>query len=183
MRPGVDIDRRGAGLWEAVGVLFIIGAGAIVHFAFDWANGFRLIAPFAAVNESVWEHLKMAFWPAIVWALLEHVPLRGRVNNFPLAKTAGILTMTFAIPLLYYAYTGILGYGLFAVDAILFVICVLAGQYLSYRLMTGDERSPHLNRTAPLSLVVVAILFIVFTFATPHAGLFMDGPTGVYGIP
>jgi len=183
MRPGVDVDRRGAARWEALGALFILGVGGALHFAFDWADGFRLIAPFAPVNESVWEHLKMAFWPAVVWTLLERRPLHGRANNFPLARTAGILVMTFSIAILYYAYTAILGYGTLAIDATLFFICVLGGQFVSYRLLTGDERSPSHNRFAPAFVVAVAVLFTVFTFVPPHIILFMDGPTGTYGIP
>lgn len=183
MRPGVDIDRRGAARWELAGVLFILGTGAALHFAFDWSHGFKLIAPFVAVNESVWEHLKMAFWPAVMWALLERVPLRGRVNNFPLAKTSGILVLTFAIAAFYYGYSSVLGYGILAIDAGLFVLCVLGGQFLSYRMLTGDERSPYLNRIAPLALIAVGIVFTVFTFVPPHAAPFVDGPTGTYGIP
>lgn len=183
MRPGADIDRRGAARWEIAGALFVIIIGGALHFVFEWSGGLRLIAPFVPVNESIWEHLKMAFWPALLWMLLEQGPLRGRVNNFPLAKTAGILVMTFSIALLYYAYTAVLGHHLLALDGAVFAISVAAGHYLSYRMMTGDERSPYANRVTPILLIIVAVLFVVFTFMPPHVAPFMDGPTGAYGIP
>ncbi len=183
MRPGVYADSRGAARWEIIGALFVIIFGGALHFAFEWAEESRLIAPFVPVNESVWEHLKMAFWPALLWMLLERSPLRGRANNFRLAKTAGILVMTFAIFALYYAYTAILGHHLLAIDGTIFVIAIAGGHMLSYRLLTGDERSPRANRIAPVLLVVAALLFIVFTFFPPYLAPFMDGPTGTYGIP
>ncbi len=183
MRPGADIDRRGARRWEVVGFFFILGLGTALHFVFDWTGGFRLVAPFAAVNESVWEHLKLAFWPALLWAVLEHGPLHGRVNNFRLAKTAGIALMPLVIVVLFYAYSTALGHHLLSFDIAIFIIAVGAGQYLSYRIMTADERSPYLNRIAPLLIIALAVLFIVFTFLPPEAGLFMDSATGAYGIP
>jgi len=64
-----------------------------------------------------------------------------------------------------------------------FIIALGAGQYVSYRIMTADERSPYLNRIAPLLIIALAVLFIVFTFLPPEAGLFRDGATGAVGIP
>ena len=64
MRPGVDIDKPGAVRWEIAGALTVLGVASALHFAFEWSNNFRLLAPFVPVNESIWEHLKMAFWPA-----------------------------------------------------------------------------------------------------------------------
>jgi len=45
---------------------------------------------FSAVNESVWEHLKLSFWPALPHSLLEHRHLRGRTGRFLPAKAVGI---------------------------------------------------------------------------------------------
>lgn len=183
MKTGIYADSRGAARWEFFGAFFVIAFGGALHFAFEWAEESRLIAAFVPINESVWEHLKMAFWPGLLWMLVERGPLRGRANNFWLAKTAGILVMTFAILALYYAYTAILGCNLLAADGTIFVIAIAGGHVLSYRLLTGDERSPYANRVAPASLVLAALLFIVFTFFPPHLAPFMDGPTGTYGIP
>jgi len=183
MRPGADIARRSALRWEIAGFFFIIALGAALHFVFDWSRGFLLLAPFAAVNESVWEHLKLAFWPALLWAVLEQGPLHGRVNNFRLAKTAGIALMPLVIVVLFYGYTFVLGHHLFSFDIAIFIIAVGAGQYVSYRIMTADERSPYLNRIAPLLIIALAVLFIVFTFLPPEVGLFRDGATGAVGIP
>jgi len=44
--------------------LTVLGVASALRFAFEWPNNFRLLAPFVPVNESLWGHLKMAFWPA-----------------------------------------------------------------------------------------------------------------------
>ena len=36
----------------------------------------------AAVNESTWEHFKMAFWPGLIFALIEYPFLKEETNNF-----------------------------------------------------------------------------------------------------
>ena len=183
MRPGADIDRRGALRWEIAGFFFIIGLGAALHFVFDWSRGFLPLAPFAAVNESVWEHLKLAFWPAVVWALCESGPLHGRISNFRLAKTTGITLMPLVIIALFYACSTVLGRNVFALAVATFIIAVAAGQYVSYRIMTADEMNPYLNRIAPGLIILLAVLFVVFTFLPPEIGLFKDSTTGAFGIP
>ena len=183
MRPGVEVDRRGAATWGLFGALFILLIGSSLHFVFEWTDRFLPVAPFAPVNESVWEHLKMAFWPALIWTLIERAPLRGRVNNLMLATSAGILLMPVVIAAFFYTYTAILGYHLLALDAASFVLAIVLGQYVSYRLFTGDERSPAAGRLFVLLVIVAALMFVTFTFAPPHVGLFMDGPSGQFGIP
>jgi hypothetical protein len=183
MRPGIEVDRRAAASWEIAGAVFILAAGSALHFAYEWSGGFPLVALFAAVNESVWEHLKLAFWPAVLWAAVERNPLRGRVNNFPLAKGLSIMLMPLAIVALFYGYTTLLGHHVLVLDIATFVVAVILGQWLSCRLLTGDERSPAANRLAPVPVVVFAILLVVFTFLTPNVELFRDGLSGTYGIP
>lgn len=182
MRPGVELDRRKTAAWELVGVLFILVVGSSFHFVFQWTGESLLVAPFVPVNESVWEHLKMAFWPALLWAFLERAPLRGRVNNFMLAKSAGILLMPLVITAFFYTYTAILGHHLLALDAASFVLAILLGQYISYRVLTGDEREPVAGRLFMILVIVAALMFVTFTIVPPHVGLFMDGPSGQFGI-
>lgn len=39
--------------WELGGIIFIVALGTVLHFAFEWSGRAVLIAPIAAVNESV----------------------------------------------------------------------------------------------------------------------------------
>ncbi|MEM4188473.1 MAG: DUF6512 family protein, partial [Candidatus Hadarchaeum sp.] len=53
--------------WTIAGTFFIIFFGSFLHFAFELSGNFRPLALIAAVNESTWEHLKLAFWPAFIF--------------------------------------------------------------------------------------------------------------------
>ena len=46
----------------ALAFLLTALAGTALHFAYDWCLS-PLVGLFAPVNESVWEHLKLLFWP------------------------------------------------------------------------------------------------------------------------
>jgi hypothetical protein len=168
--------------WELGGIAFIVVLGAVLHFAFEWSGRAIPIAPIAAVNESVWEHLKLGFWPALVYAILEYSRFGKSANNFPFAKTLGIYLIPITIVGLFYAYTAILGHGPLIVDITIFVVAVIVGQLVSYKLLTASPLPGRLNRFAPIALVVLSILFVLFTFYPPQVPLFKDPVTGGYGI-
>jgi hypothetical protein len=168
--------------WELGGIAFIVVLGSVLHFAFEWSGRALPIAPIAAVNESVWEHLKLGFWPALIYAALEYGRFGKSVNNFSLAKTIGIYLIPITIVVLYYAYTAILGHGLLQVDIAIFVVAVIVGQLVSYKLLITSPLPARLNRFAPIALTVLGILFVLFTFYTPQLSVFRDPVSGGYGI-
>lgn len=54
--------------WGLVFTLAVLG-GAALHFLYDvWPN--PLTAVLAPVNESVWEHLKLLYWPFLAAAFV-----------------------------------------------------------------------------------------------------------------
>jgi len=168
--------------WELGGIAFIVVLGSVLHFVFEWSGDAIPIAPIAAVNESIWEHLKLGFWPALVFAALEYSRFGKSANNFPFAKTLGIYLIPITIVVLYYAYTAILGHGLLEVDIAIFVVAVVVGQLVSYKLLTASPLPERLNRFAPIALAVLGILFVLFTFYPPQFPLFRDPVSGGYGI-
>jgi hypothetical protein len=168
--------------WEIGGIVFIVVLGSVLHFAFEWSGRAIPIAPIAAVNESVWEHLKLGFWPALLYTALEYSRFGKSADNFPFAKTLGVYLIPITIVVLFYGYTAILGHGLLPVDIAIFVVAVVVGQLVSYKLLIGSPLPKRLNRFAPIALAVLAILFAVFTFYPPQFALFKDPVTGGYGI-
>ena len=126
-------------LWEIGGFFFIGLIGASLHFTFELSNFSNMVvAFFSAVNESTWEHLKMVFWPGVVFALLEYTYVRDQVNNFLTAKTAGLLIMPLVITLGWYVYTPFTGRSIYKYDLMLFYLAVLIGQVISYTILTAS---------------------------------------------
>ena len=81
---------------------FHLRVGSLLHFVFAWTGGWVPAAWLAAVNESTWEHLKMGFWPGLLFALVEYGAFGRGMGNFWLAKTLGLFAMPIAVITLFY---------------------------------------------------------------------------------
>lgn len=165
--------------WETLGVVFILLCGSALHFAFAWSGYWRPIAWLAAVNESLWEHLKLAFWPAVAFALAEYVAFGSRLPRFWAAKGVGIALMPAVIVGLFYAYTAVLGDSFLPLDILIFITAVALGQWAGYRLLFSPRP---VARVAAVLPILLALAFVLFSYHTPRVGLFRDSPTGTYGI-
>jgi hypothetical protein len=166
---------------EIIGTFIIIFLGTALHFTFSFSGQNSIVGSFSAVNESVWEHLKLPFWPSLLWLLIIMLPLKNMISNFFSAKAIGIILMLVIIPVVFYSYTAftkeILG-----VDIATFMIAVIAGQIVSYSLYkkANGSKTPEIIAIAIITLI--AIMFVTFTFYPPHLPIFMDSNTGLYGI-
>ena len=170
-------------IYELIGVVFIIFLGSALHFTFALSGNQPIVGAFSAINESVWEHLKLAFWPALLLTIIEYPLLRKAVNNFILGKTIGAYLMVTIIPLVFYSYTALSGKSIFSIDISSFVVAVIIGQLLSYKVLTYRQLTGNLNKIAVAAIILLALAFIVFTYYPPQLQIFKDSLTGKYGIP
>jgi hypothetical protein len=168
--------------YEIVGTLFIILLGSAFHFTYEFSGRFALVGAISAVNESVWEHLKLAFWPSLIWLVIEYLPIKKLINNFVASKTIGICTMIALIPIIFYSYTSFTGESIFAIDITTFIVAVVVGQIVSYTLFNKRQFPRYTDKVALAILIVLGIAFFVFTFYSPHLPIFQDPVTGGYGI-
>jgi len=169
--------------WELVGIGVIFIAGSLFHFLFEWAGGWPPVGVIAAVNESVWEHLKIAFWPALFYAIIEYPFLRRYTKNFFIAKAIGIYVMPAVIAAIFYAYTAIFGEEILIVDILIFLVAVALGQLASYQILTLKQWPRWLCGVGVVMVVLLAVALGVFTFYPPELGIFRDAVSGGYGIP
>ena len=169
-----------ASRWQIGGFLFTAVLGTGLHFLFDLTGGSVLAALFSAVNESIWEHLKLLFYPMLIFSLYQYRKWGRDRQDFWCVKLRGTLWGLVLIPVLYYSYTGILG-----VEADWFNITIffLAAGFV-YRWETRQFQKglacprPSLAVTG---FVIIALLFTLLTFRPPHIPLFQDPLTGTYG--
>jgi len=168
--------------WELWGILFITVLGAVLHFAFEWTGEWKPLGAIAAVNESVWEHFKIGFWPTVAYAIAEYGYFRRHTPNFFFTKAVGIYAIPVTIAVLFYGYTLTTGLESLVLDIIIFIIAVAVCQMVSYKLLIMPPHPSWLNALGVVLIIVLALAFIVFTYVPPHLPLFQDGVTGGYGI-
>ena len=172
---------RSIGPWQLLGFAVTSLGGTLLHFLYDWLGQSPWIAPFSGVNESTWEHMKLLFFPMLIYAVVQSFFFRER-SDFWCVKLRGILLGLTLIPVLFYTYNGAIGKSPDWLNIVIFFVAAAAA-YLYETRQFGAERflcrSPKL---AIVTLCVLAICFAVFTFFTPTLGIFRDPLSGSYGI-
>lgn len=168
--------------YELVGIGFVILVGSLLHFVFDWAGGSPLIAPFGTVNESLWEHLKMVFWPIVLWGFLVERPALGlSYGDLAVAKLAGVLAAMLVIIGLHYGYRAFTGDHILWLDILVFILAAIAGQLVSLWVLRRAPVTAGAGAVAALGLIALAVAFTVFSFDPPRLPIFLDESTGQYG--
>lgn len=154
------------------GVLFVIILGTFSHFFYQWSGGNGLIALFCPINESTWEHLKLLFFPYLIWCIWDysHSPkiyLTARLYCRYLGVFCGMLS----IITLFYTYTGMIGTYYLILDILIF----LSGMVISFALpplLMKWHISPPSDSIVYLLWVLTLLLFFTFTGFPPDIPLF-----------
>lgn len=171
-------DSRKLLAWELGCVAWISFAGSALHFAFELSDYWTPMAVVSAVNESIWEHLKIYFWPGLLFALVQYTYTREYANNYWLGKLVALFTTPVLITAMYYGYMGYLSAtnSEMSVTAILMIMFlgVLAGQLCSWRILCSEPYA--FSRAAEGSVaagyVILTLMFSLFTFFPPKVFLF-----------
>jgi len=173
-------------IWEIASFFFIGLVGAALHFTYELSDfSSNVVAYFSAVNESTWEHLKMVFFPGLVFALIKYTYVRDKVNNYLIAKTASLTVMPLVIVIGWYIYAPAVGRNIYPVDLALFYLAVFIGQFVSYNLLMRPPMEKKFNNYAIGIFLALFLAFSTFTFYPPRIFLFENfdlKDTGQYGI-
>lgn len=168
--------------WVLGGFLFTVAVGTALHFLWKWTGENRIAAAFLSVNESVWEHMKLLFFPAFLFSMIE-VWFQDS-PNFLASRGISLWVGTALIPLLFYTYTGIVGVHVLWADIAVFLIAAAAVFLLDLCLRrTGRLTSGWQQAAGLAALWALALVFVLWTYRPPHLPLFWDAAAGVYGVP
>jgi len=167
--------------WQIAGFLFTSVLGTFLHFLFELTGGSVFAALFSAVNESIWEHMKLIFYPMVLFALIEYRAWGKEVPDFWCTKLCGILLGLALIPLIYYVYTGILGVNADWFNVTIFFIAAAAAYYLETKMFMSGFSCRLGGKIAVAALCLIALIFTQLTFFPPRIPFFQDPLTGTYG--
>lgn len=168
--------------YEIIGFIFVAILGTLNHFLFEWLNESTIIALFCPVNESVFEHLKMLFFPFTIWTIAEYFIL-GKPFNFFSSKIIGVISGLIFIVTFFYTYSGIIGKNTLFMDIISFLLGILLSYFISYIMLTNPKYESNYTEIISIILfIIISLIFFVFTFYPPFIPLFKDMTTNTYGI-
>ena len=103
-------------------------------------------------------------------------------EDFWCVKLRGIFLGLVLVPIVFYTYNGVIGKSPDWINIAIFFISVAIAFIYEMRLFNSDKVNCRMPKLAFTVLLVIALLFGVFTFITPEIGIFEDPLTGAYGI-
>ena len=173
--------KRSISLWQLTGFAVTSLSGTLLHFLYEWTGQSTWAAPFSGVNESTWEHMKLLYFPMFIYGLIQGRYFRDR-KDFWCVKLIGMVVGLTTIPVLFYTYNGAFGKSPDWINIAIFFIAAAIAYLLENHLYNIRIIRCGRSTLAFVTMCLIGMCFIVFTFAPPHIPLFMDPQSGAYGI-
>lgn len=179
-------ENRGLLPFDIASFLLIVVIGGSMHFVWDEIARFALLrwlAVFVPVNESNWEHAKLGAWPLLVWALVILTKkkgiksMKGWSTPAALAVWSAYLVMFFTHAALSEAF-GDLGFVQYVGS---FMLGIAHGM-MAFRIVQETRFAKSTWVLGAVLLLAFFVLLVLFTYYQPSIPLFLDHPTGTYGI-
>ena len=167
---------------QFIGFLFTSVAGVLLHFLYEWSGENFIISLFSAVNESIWEHMKLLYFPMMVFAVAEKIYFKDEYKNFWCVKLMGISIGLVLIPLIYYAYTGIFGVNADWFNIAIYFISAIVVYFIETKFFKSQKTFCLYPLACLIILISIGILFVFLTFSPPQIPLFQDPVTKLYGL-
>lgn len=165
-------------MWISVIIISVVGT--FFHFFYEMSGHNKYVALFAAVNESTWEHIKIALTPTLLWGLYDGF-VYGLNPNYFIAKTLSLLVIILVIPIIFYSYTHFTKKALLPIDIIIFYIAIVLGQ-LTFYFVVSLDRFPFLyNYLGVVGLFIIFGCYMILTLQPLQHFIFKDPISNKYG--
>ena len=164
---------KGLKLYMLTGIIFVSVFGTLFHFAYEFSGNNIIVGLFTPVNESIWEHTKLIFFPMLIYSLYLNKKISTEYPCTGSAMIAGSLLGIAMIITLFYTYSGIIGFNVAFVDIAIFYISVIVAFCVVYKLTTACKVERFKVFIQILQIVIIC-LFLIFTFFPLNIPLFMN---------
>jgi hypothetical protein len=157
--------------------------GSVLHFLFDWTKHNRFVALFSAVNESYWEHIKIAIWPVFLLQIVLFSLGGNEISSFIPAATIALYSIPVSMVGLVFLYKSVTKHNILWLDISIFFVCIAIAQSI-FVLLLG-ELAPTSGTVVMSSLFLLGLVvaFLLFTFRPPREpDVFLDPIKKDYGL-
>ena len=167
-------------LWMIIPIGIV---GSLLHFLFDWTKHNRVVAAVAAVNESYWEHIKIAIWPVFVLQALLFTSGGFNYSSFVPAATIALYSIPISMVGLVFLYKAISRRNILWLDISLFFVVIAIAQVLFVLLLEQLTADTFLVVLSVMFLAGLVAAFVRFTFRPPREpDVFIDPLNKKYGL-
>lgn len=155
--------------------------GSILHFTYGWSRGNKFVAIFSAVNESTWEHIKLAL-SSIFGCTLIDMWFLGDNSNYWFAKSMEFITPVIVIPLIFYGYTAISKKPILPVDISSFIVAAFASAGVFVWMLGLRPMGESGMYVSMIITTIIMVAYLLLTRFPMHNFLFRDPTNGKYGL-
>lgn len=163
-----------------ISVVIISVVGTISHFLYDISKHNKFIGLFSAVNESTWEHIKIALTPTLLWSLVDGF-IYGEEPNYFLAKFVSLLTVILLMPLLFYGYQIFTKKDVVKFDILIFYIVIISSQLAFYFIINASSIDFIFSYLSCVGIFILFGGYLIHTTLPAKSFIFKDPISKKYG--
>ena len=163
-----------------VSIIVISVIGTIAHFIYELSEHNKIVGLFGSVNESTWEHIKIALTATMLWSLIDGF-IYGPNPNYFLAKLFSLLTVIILMPLLFYGYQFIFKKDNTVVNILIFYVVIICSQLLFFNLIALKPVNFFWQYLTTIGTFIVFGCYLTLTLMPLRNFLFKDPITDDYG--
>ena len=167
-------------VFTIISIIAISLIGTLSHFLYDITNHNKIIGLFAAVNESTWEHIKIALTPTLLWSLIDGA-IYGVDPNYFSAKFISLSLIIILMPLLFYGYQIFLKKNNFIIDILIFYIVIIISQLSFNYIIDMDILNSTIRYFSCLGIFLIFGGYMIHTLMPAKSFLFKDPISKKYG--
>lgn len=147
-----------------------ITIGTLMHFVHEWPVMSRFVGYIVPVNECVWEHMKMLFYPLFLTGIYLCI------RNKSFKSIGGMVAVSLlAIPVqiaLFYVYWPFVRHSILIVDIILYVVVMAVAVWVGNRWTLSEKFHRHWTLWWGVA-VLMALLMGFLSYHAPDNILFV----------
>ena len=145
-----------------IGIPILFIAGAFFHYIYEWSDNNFFISLISPVNESIWEHLKLALLPTVLyWSIYPLFNANINKNKWTFSLFISLISSMLTIICFYYTYTGALDIELLILDMFSLLLGLSVGQIVGIHYYQYGYTIPKY-----ISIILILVLFIIFALFT-----------------
>lgn len=167
------------GIWWWI--LATVLLGTLWHFGYEILGRSFAAGLIMPVNESVWEHLKIVFFPLVIVGIIAFIKLKPSKTNFWTGLLVGSVTGMLTVFFGFYLYTGIVGDSLIG-DILLYIASIIVAMYICWWFTINSKKIEWLEVMSTIGLLLITIVLIYLTIKAPKLSPFIEKSSNSYGI-
>jgi len=120
---------------EWIGFIATCILAPLFHFTYELSGSSQFVGMISAVNESVWEHSKIVYFPFLFYSVAEFFIIKPQAKRFWASKAVAMAFLPAAMFTFFYTYTGMFGVESLAIDIASTLVWLFFAFMISYRLI------------------------------------------------